>query len=81
LATGFAATARHTPPRSHGRADTIVYDCVGDYSGSVSAEHGIGLLKRKFLGKSRSADEIATMRTIKRALDPGNILNPGKIFS
>jgi FAD/FMN-containing dehydrogenase len=61
--------------------DTIVYDCVGDHSGSVSAEHGIGLLKRKFLAKSRSADEIATMRTIKRALDPANILNPGKIFA
>jgi FAD/FMN-containing dehydrogenase len=60
--------------------DTIVYDCVGDYSGSVSAEHGIGLLKRDFLAKSRSPDEIATMRIIKRALDPANILNPGKIF-
>jgi FAD/FMN-containing dehydrogenase len=60
--------------------DNIVYDCVGDYSGSVSAEHGIGVLKRDFLAKSRSADEIATMRIIKRALDPANILNPGKIF-
>jgi FAD/FMN-containing dehydrogenase len=61
--------------------DAIVYDCVGDYSGSVSAEHGIGLLKREFLSKSRSAEEIAAMRTIKRALDPGNIMNPGKIFT
>jgi FAD/FMN-containing dehydrogenase len=72
---------RGVGPQPEEEIDIIVYDCVGDYSGSVSAEHGIGLLKRKFLGKSRSADEIATMRTIKRALDPGNILNPGKIFS
>jgi FAD/FMN-containing dehydrogenase len=51
-------------------------------SGSVSAELGIGVLKRKFLAKSRSADEIATMRTIKRALDPLSLsLNPGKIFA
>jgi FAD/FMN-containing dehydrogenase len=61
--------------------DTIVYDCVEDFAGSISAEHGIGLLKRAFLGKSRSAAEIETMRTLKKALDPLGILNPGKIFA
>jgi FAD/FMN-containing dehydrogenase len=68
-------------PLPEHQIDIIVYDCVADYSGSISAEHGIGLLKRDYLGKSRSADEIATMRIIKRALDPANILNPGKIFA
>jgi FAD/FMN-containing dehydrogenase len=61
--------------------DTLVYDCVGEYAGSISAEHGIGVVKRAFLGKSRTAAEIATMRLLKRALDPDSILNPGKIFT
>ncbi|MEC7593448.1 MAG: FAD-linked oxidase C-terminal domain-containing protein, partial [Pseudomonadota bacterium] len=48
--------------------------------GSISAEHGIGLLKREFLGLSRSPEELAVMRSLKLALDPKNILNPGKIL-
>jgi len=60
--------------------DTTIYDCVGEYGGAISAEHGIGVLKREFLDRSRSAAEIATMRTIKQALDPRNILNPGKVL-
>jgi FAD/FMN-containing dehydrogenase len=72
---------RDTNPLSEAEVERIVYDCVGEYAGSISAEHGIGLLKRAFLGKSRSPAEISTMRLLKRALDPANILNPGKIFS
>lgn len=72
---------RGVEPQPEHEIDAIVYDCVGEYSGSISAEHGIGLLKRNYLAKSRSAAEIATMRMIKRALDPANILNPGKIFA
>jgi len=53
---------------------------VRDYRGSISAEHGIGTVKKPFLGYSRSAPELATMRTLKRALDPNGILNPGKVF-
>lgn len=53
---------------------------VGRFGGSVSAEHGVGLLKRKVLHHSRSAAEIAAMRQIKKAFDPNGILNPGKIF-
>ncbi len=49
-------------------------------NGSVSAEHGIGLEKRGKLPLSRSPEEIAAMRLVKRALDPDNRLNPGKIF-
>ena len=48
--------------------------------GSISAEHGIGLEKRDYLTLSRTPAEIATMRLLKRTLDPHNILNPGKVF-
>ena len=48
--------------------------------GSISAEHGIGRAKTQWLGLSRSATEIAAMRSIKTALDPGQVLNPGVIF-
>ena len=61
--------------------DHIVYTQVRDYGGSVSAEHGIGLLKRPYLGYTRTPEEIAVMRRIKAALDPDGILNPGKVFS
>ena len=61
--------------------DEIVYSCVGDFSGSISAEHGIGILKRPYLGKSRTPDEIATMVLLKRALDEREILNPGKVIT
>lgn len=60
--------------------ETLVYQALGDINGAISAEHGIGLEKREFLSHSRSVDEIALMRTIKKALDPKNILNPGKVF-
>ena len=60
--------------------EEIVYKPLMSRGGSVSAEHGIGLQKRKYLSWSRSEDEIAMMRAIKQALDPQGILNPGKIF-
>jgi len=60
--------------------ESIVYEALGRRQGVVSAEHGIGLQKRDFLKHSRSADEIALMKTLKTALDPRGILNPGKIF-
>jgi FAD/FMN-containing dehydrogenase len=71
---------RGPDPLPESEVDVIVYDCVGEYSGSISAEHGIGTLKRAFLDKSRTAEELAAMRVIKQALDPANILNPGKIL-
>jgi FAD/FMN-containing dehydrogenase len=58
----------------------IVYGAVRQWSGSISAEHGIGLLKRAFLGYSRSPEEIDLMRKFKKTLDPTGIMNPGKIF-
>ncbi len=62
------------------RADADVFALVKAHKGSISAEHGIGLLKKPFLSFSRSPEEIATLRAVKRALDPKGILNPGKIF-
>jgi FAD/FMN-containing dehydrogenase len=62
-------------------ADHTVFSLVQRYGGSVSAEHGVGLLKRDFLGYSRPQYQIDLMRNIKRAFDPLGILNPGKIFA
>jgi FAD/FMN-containing dehydrogenase len=61
--------------------EDIVYEALGRRSGVISAEHGIGLDKREYLKHSRSEDEIALMRTLKQAMDPKGILNPGKIFA
>ncbi len=60
--------------------EKIVYDIVRSYKGSVSAEHGIGLHKKPWLSYSRSAAELATLKSLKQALDPKNILNPGKVI-
>jgi FAD/FMN-containing dehydrogenase len=60
--------------------ERAIYELVSRRRGSISAEHGIGSLKREFLHLSRSPEEIALMRTIKQAIDPNGILNPGKIF-
>ena len=68
------------PARDKHAVETIVYERLGKVNGAISAEHGIGLEKREFLPHSRSDAEIELMRTIKRALDPKNLLNPGKIF-
>ena len=53
---------------------------IGEYGGAITAEHGVGVLKREFLSLSRSDSEIALMRTIKLAMDPKNILNPGRVI-
>jgi FAD/FMN-containing dehydrogenase len=63
------------------KVEDLVYRPLAAIGGSVSAEHGIGLEKRDYLPLSRTAAEIATMRTLKRALDPKGILNPGKVFA
>lgn len=50
------------------------------FHGSISAEHGIGLVKKAYLGSTRSEAEIALMRAVKRAFDPLGLMNPGKLF-
>jgi glycolate oxidase subunit GlcD len=57
-----------------------IFACVQRFGGSISAEHGVGLLKKPFLAYSRSAEEIAYMKAMKRLFDPKCVMNPGKIF-
>jgi FAD/FMN-containing dehydrogenase len=61
-------------------ADADLFALVKAHHGSISAEHGIGLLKKPYLHFSRSPDELRLMRAVKSALDPLGLLNPGKIF-
>ena len=58
----------------------VVHDSVHAHSGSISAEHGVGQLKRDELPRYKSAVELALMRRIKRALDPQGLMNPGKVL-
>ena len=60
--------------------DEAVYTAVREVGGSIAAEHGIGTTRMDWLGYTRSDAEIALMRTIRHALDPKGILNPGKLF-
>ena len=57
-----------------------VFETVQKYDGSISAEHGVGMTKKPYLGYSRSPEEIAYLRAIKQVFDPNNVVNPGKIF-
>ncbi len=61
-------------------ADHAIFKLVQKYRGSISAEHGIGLLKKDYLGYSRTEPELALMRGIKRLLDPNHLMNPGKVI-
>lgn len=61
--------------------EETVYEGLTPRGGSISAEHGIGLQKKNYLSWSRSPAEIALMQSIKKTLDPNDILNPGKIFA
>ena len=60
--------------------DDAVLDLVVDLGGSISAEHGIGVAKKAWLARDRSAAEVGTMRAIKHALDPDGIMNPGVLL-
>ena len=69
----FFAKCHHISPR--------LFEVVAAHDGSISAEHGVGLLKRDFLGYSRSAEEIAAMRALKSVFDPNGVMNPGKLLT
>jgi FAD/FMN-containing dehydrogenase len=64
-----------------GPINALVYDTVDRFSGSISAEHGIGSLKRDKLVEHKSPVALALMRSIKLALDPHNLMNPGRVLS
>lgn len=64
------------------RASTteLVYGLVSELDGSISAEHGIGLLKKEYLARYKDPVELELMRMLKKTLDPANTLNPGKVI-
>lgn len=64
----------------HREARALIYSDAIKRGGVISGEHGIGLVKRDYLTKNIGSDSVEVMRSIKRALDPQGILNPGKIF-
>lgn len=68
------------PQTAKKQVEALVYDLVRQAGGSISAEHGIGRVKRDYLRYSRSAAEIELMRAMKRTLDPKGILNPGAVI-
>jgi FAD/FMN-containing dehydrogenase len=76
----IAGVGDNSDDARHG-VEAIVYGALRPRGGSVSAEHGIGLEKRPYLDWSRAPEEVALMRRLKQALDPDNILNPGKVLA
>ncbi|MFN3503284.1 MAG: FAD-binding oxidoreductase, partial [Allorhizobium sp.] len=60
--------------------NAVVHAVVHKHTGSISAEHGVGQLKRDELAASRPAIETELMRRIKQAFDPAGIMNPGKVI-
>ena len=69
--SGFAAACE--------QVNTLVFDLVRELDGSISAEHGVGLLKKPYLGFTRSVAEIDYMQKIRALFDPNQIMNPGKL--
>jgi FAD/FMN-containing dehydrogenase len=67
-------------PQPFSLINGIVYDLVRTHGGTISAEHGIGVLKKPYLSYTRSPEELGLMQKIKAALDPATILNPGKVL-
>jgi len=64
-----------------GALTPAVFELVGRFGGSLSAEHGVGLLKRDYLPSIKPVDEIVLMRGIKQLFDPDGVLNPGKLLT
>jgi len=63
-----------------GKANPEIFAILKEFNGSISAEHGVGLVKKDYLSFSRSGSEIDIMKAIKSTFDPNNIMNPGKLF-
>jgi FAD/FMN-containing dehydrogenase len=58
----------------------VVYDALDAFGGSISAEHGLGQLKRDEIRRHKDSFELDLMRTLKDALDPKGLMNPGKLL-
>lgn len=71
--------AAMTPPLKE-RLTEVIEDTVAALGGSFSAEHGVGTLKRGTMARRKDPVALATMQAIKRALDPENLMNPGKVL-
>jgi FAD/FMN-containing dehydrogenase len=68
------------PDPEEAEVDELVLQLVARHGGSISAEHGVGMAKTRWLGLTRGEPEIAAMRAIKHALDPLGLLNPGRVL-
>jgi len=66
--------------KRRGEVNTLVHDLVAAYGGSISAEHGLGVLRRDEAARYKSPVEIALMRAVKQAIDPMGVMNPGKVL-
>jgi len=62
------------------RVDDAVLTLVAELGGTISAEHGVGVAKARWLGLTRSPEELVAMRAVKDALDPAGLLNPGAVL-
>ncbi|HXV01337.1 MAG TPA: FAD-binding oxidoreductase [Caulobacteraceae bacterium] len=78
LAAPGADQARHSAQRGEGAR--IVHDIVASMGGSISAEHGLGTMKTAEALRYKAPEEVAAMRAIRAALDPGRIMNPRVLF-
>ena len=76
---GGKAAAAAFVQQQENRVNALVYDTVAQFGGSISAEHGVGSIKVESLEKHKSPVALELMRSIKRALDPDNIFNPGRV--
>lgn len=75
----FVSCGSDDPATKH-RVDELIYKPLQQIGGSITGEHGIGLEKKSWLYLSRTPEEIQLMKTLKTALDPKGILNPGKLL-
>lgn len=62
------------------QVNTMVFETVAEFRGTISAEHGVGLLKKDYLSYTRCPAEIEYLKGIKRVFDPNNVMNPGKVI-
>jgi FAD/FMN-containing dehydrogenase len=74
------AEAREALQKQRPAVNLLVHDAVHAVGGSISAEHGLGQLKRDEIRRYKSPIDLAVMASIKRALDPNNLMNPGKVL-